>query len=557
MIDVYEKSGMPGTHELVYTALGGLGGIGSNLYLYGHNGKWLIVDFGIGFVRGEVPGVDVIMPDIGFIEERLDDVVGMIITHAHEDHLGAIPYMYERLKCPIYTTKFTAEFAHYKLAEADLTNHVDVHVVESGTRLDIGGFDVEFVAMTHSIPEPQALKFHMPFGAVLHTGDWKIDAKPMIGQGMAVTDLESDAIFAVIGDSTNVMTQEYSESEGDVRDSIMDLVASLQGGVAVTCFASNVARVESFMLAAKACNRKVVLVGRSLWRMLECAKSAGYLQDVPPAYEAEDVKGEDTSRLLYLCTGSQGEWRAGLARIARNDHRDVRIGDGDTVIFSARSIPGNEIAIGDIQNMLVQNGADIITARDAFVHASGHGSALEISDLYTHLKPRFVLPMHGEYIHLQRHAQLAKKCGAEDAFMMRNGDVMSMTENGIQCVDEIPTGVYAVDGDTITAMDSSAIRQRRKMGFAGLVVVSVVLDGDGSVLCEPQITAEGVPLPDEKTRKDMVDVTITTLENMSDRDILQDSKVVEKTRACVGKYIVQHTGKKPFVKIHILRTDAE
>ncbi len=551
----YNACQQPGSNELVFTALGGLSGIGSNLYVYGHKGKWLIVDFGIGFAQTTIPGVEVIMPDISFLQDNKPHIVGLILTHAHEDHVGALAYMYDRLQLPIYATAFTANFAKYKLAEAGLENKVPIHVVAAGEVVDFDGFKVEFVAMAHSIPEPQALKFHMPFGTVLHTGDWKVDKKPMIGDSMQVSDLSSDNVYAVIGDSTNVMTPKHTESEGDVRQSIVDLVSGLKGGVAVTCFASNLARLESFILAAKACRRKVVFVGKSLWRMLDCAQKSGYFQDVGEVYEADAVRDICKSKLMYICTGSQGEWRAGLARVARNEHRHVQLGTGDTVIFSARCIPGNELSVGAIQNMLVDNGADIINTDDAFVHASGHGSSLEIAALYTHLKPKYAIPMHGESLHLQRHAQLAQTCGVEQAFVLKNGDVLSLSAEGVLHVGQVPTGVCVLDGTQITAVDNSAIRQRKKMGFCGLTLVSIALDSYGSLLCEPQIQIEGLHMPDEADKNALIDLVIYAVENLSNKDVMDDGKVIETVRLIVRRVVMDKTGKKNTVKIHVLRTE--
>ncbi len=545
----------PGNNVLLFTALGGLGGIGSNLYVYGHNGKWLIVDFGIGFAQGTLPGIDVIMPDISFLHDNKHDIVGMIITHAHEDHIGALSYIYADLQVPIYTTAFTANFAKYKLSEAGLDKTPPIHVVASGDVIEIDTFKVEFVPMAHSIPEPQALKFHMPFGIVLHTGDWKVDKMPMIGEGMQVSHLQSESIFAVIGDSTNVMNKTHAESEGDVRDSIMEVLAGLAGGVAVTCFASNLARLESFLLAARKCNRQVVFVGKSLWRMLDCAKKSGYFQDIPQVYEADAVRDICKSKLLYICTGSQGEWRAGLARVARNEHRDVKLGKGDTVIFSARCIPGNEVSVGYIQSLFVENGVEIINTSDAFVHASGHGSGVEIAELYTHLKPKYAIPMHGENIHLYRHAQLAMECGVEQAFVLKNGDLMSLSAEGALCVGKVHTGEWVLDGTQITASDNSAIRQRKKMAFTGLAMVSIALDTYGSLLCEPQIQIEGLHMPDEADHTALIDLVIQAVEKLSNKDIMQDNKVVEKVRSAMRKAILQKTGKKTTVKIHVLRND--
>ena len=555
-IENYSISGEPGDNELLFTALGGLGAIGMNFYAYGHKGKWLIVDFGIGFAGDDIPGVDIILPDPTFLEERKNDIAGLVITHAHEDHLGALAYLYDRIDCPIYATQFTANVASHKLKDGGHNPDKCMNVIDAGAKFKVGPFDLEFIDLTHSIPEPQGLIIRTNAGLVLHTGDWKFDDAPLIGNVSDKDKLKAigdEGVLAIVGDSTNVMTKGHSESEGDVRVGMEKVIASLSGKIAVTCFASNVARVESIALAARANGRKVALAGRSLWRMVGCAKDAGYLQNCPELYEADEVKHLADDEVVYICTGSQGEWRAALARVARGEHRDVKLGDNDTVIFSARAIPGNEKSIGDIQNMLVVEGVHIITAKDAMIHASGHGARDEIRAMYDLIKPRFAIPMHGEALHLARHGQLAEDSGVEEAHILDNGILVSIGQEGINEVDEVYVSSFAMDGDKITATDSAAVRQRRKMAHGGLVVATAVVDKEGHLLTSPQITAEGIPLPAQAEREEMLQLAEKAVDKMSNKDKVRDEAVSEVLRRSIRRYLFSATGKKPQVKVHLVR----
>ena len=555
-IEKYSVSGFPGEEELLFTALGGLGDIGMNFYAYGHKGKWLIVDFGIGFAGDNIPGVDIILPDPTFLEERKDDIAGLVITHAHEDHLGALPYLFDRIRCPIYATQFTANVAIQKMKDGGHSPEGFMNIIDCGAKFNVGPFDLEFVDLTHSIPEPQGLIIRTNAGMVFHTGDWKFDDEPLIGNISDKAKLKAigeEGVLALVGDSTNVMSKGRSESEGEVRECMKKVIASLSGQIAVTCFASNVARVETIALAAKANGRKVALAGRSLWRMVGCAKEAGYLKDCPELHEADALKNLPDNEVLYICTGSQGEWRAALARVARGDHRDIKMGEGDTVIFSARAIPGNEKSIGDIQNMLVVEGAHIITAKDAIVHASGHGARDEICEMYELIKPKYAIPMHGEALHMARHGQLAEEMGVEEAHILENGILVSIGQDGIEEVDEIYVSSFAMDGDKITATDSAAVRQRRKMAQGGMVVATAVIDSKGHLITPPQITAEGIPLPAQAEREDMLMLAEKAVDSMSNKDRGSDDAVAEVVRRSIRKYLFAVTGKKPQVKVHLVR----
>ncbi len=551
----YENSGIPGDDEVLFLSLGGIGSIGSNMYVYGHRGKWLIVDYGIGFAGDNIPGIDITFADPKFLEERKEDILGMVITHAHEDHIGALSYMYDKVDCPIYATGFTADMIKHKLKDGGFSSK-KLNVLKTGDKFKVGDFELEFVEMTHSIPEPQALLIKTSVGNIFHTGDWKIDENPVVGHCVnkdRLNEIGQEGLLALVGDSTNVMSKFCSESEGDIKQGIYETIKAISGGVAVTCFASNVARISSIIDAGIKCNRKIVLVGRSLFRVIECARNNGYLQNLPEFYEPEDVVDCNKKDLLYICTGSQGESRAGLARIARGDHRYVKLGTNDNVIFSARSIPGNEISIATVQNMLVERGVHIITPSDAMVHASGHGAREEMRELYKMLKPKLCIPMHGESLHLSRHAQLAKDVGIKKTCILNNGDVLLINKKESFIIDQVYTGEMVLDGNKITAIDSSAVRQRRKISYGGLVVVSVVLDDHGSLLAIPNTTLEGIAMACDNEREKLTEMIEDSILKLSDKEMISDNTVKENVRIATRRYIEKKTGKKSQVKIHLAR----
>jgi len=551
----YKNSGIPGNDEVLFISLGGIGSIGSNMYVYGHRGKWLIVDYGIGFAGDDIPGIDIMFADPKFLEERKDDILGMVITHAHEDHIGALSYIYDKVDCPIYATGFTSDMIKHKLKDGGFSSD-KLNTLKTGEQFTIGDFELEFVEMTHSIPEPQALLIKTSVGNIFHTGDWKIDEDPVVGHCVnkaRLNEIGQEGLLALIGDSTNVMSKFSSESEGNVKQGIYETIKSIKGGVAITCFASNVARISSIIDAGIKCNRKIVLVGRSLFRVIECAKNNGYLQNLPEFYEPENVVDCNKKDLLFICTGSQGESRAGLARIAKGDHRYIKFGQNDNVIFSARAIPGNEISIATVQNMLVEKGVHIITPSDALVHASGHGAREEMQELYKMLKPQSSIPMHGESLHLSRHAQLAKDIGIKNTHILNNGDVLLINNQESFVVDQVYTGEMVLDGNKITAIDSSAVRQRRKISYGGLVVVSVVVDDYGSLLARPNITLEGIAMACNNEREKLVETIEEAILNLSDKEVRSDNTVKENVRITTRRYIEKKTGKKSQVKIHLAR----
>jgi len=552
----YETAGTPGADELLFLPLGGAGEIGMNLNLYGHDGKWLMVDCGITFGDDTTPGIDVMTPDPAFVEERTDELAGLVLTHAHEDHLGAVQYLWPRFECPVYATPFTAALLRRKLAEFDLQNRVPIHEIPLSGTFDVGPFQLELVTLTHSIPEPNAVVVRTKAGVVMHTGDWKIDPDPLIG---ATTDekrlieIGEEGVLAMVCDSTNALAPGRSGSEGVVRENMIELVKSLSGGVAIACFASNVARLETAAKAAIAAGRRPALAGRSLWRMNEAARETGYLTDLPAFLTDEEASRLPKEEVLLICTGSQGEPRAALSRIARDDHPYIDLGEGDTVIFSSREIPGNEMAIGRLQNSLAEKHVDIITARDADIHTSGHPNRDELADMYRWIKPRIAVPVHGESRHMMAHARLAQECQVPHGICGRNGTMVKLTDAGPIVIDEVYAGRLMLDGDRLLPMGHASLKQRRKMAWNGQAVVTVALDGKGRLVDDAQITVAGLLDGSGPDIDDLLDTAEETVERMGRGALQDDGQVREAVRRAVRKRLKALTGKHPPVDVHVIR----
>ncbi|MEQ8441832.1 MAG: ribonuclease J [Alphaproteobacteria bacterium] len=546
----------PGPDEFLFLPLGGTGEIGMNLNLYGHDEKWLMVDCGITFGDERTPGIDVLMPDPAFIEERKQDLAGLVLTHAHEDHLGAVPYLWPRFECPIYATPFTAAVLRRKLAETAFASKVQIHEIPMSGQFTVGPFEIELVTLTHSIPEPNALIIRTSLGAVLHTGDWKLDPDPKIGPTVdeaRLISLGEQGALAMICDSTNALSPGRSGSEGDVRENLVDLVRGLDGAVAIACFASNVARLESAARAAMETGRQAALIGRSLWRMQEAARETGYLKGIPDFLTDEAASKLPPDKVLLICTGSQGEPRAALARIARQDHNHIELGEGDTVIFSSREIPGNEVAIGELQNALTELGCRVITASDADIHTSGHPNRDELSDMYGWVRPRIAIPVHGEHRHLLAHARLAQSCQVPHGIVARNGMLMSLNDDGVHVIDDVYAGRLALDGERLIPMDHGSIRQRRRMAYNGSAVVSIALDGKGRLADEAQISVSGLLDSDGPEWEELLDLAEETVEKLSPRQREQDGEVCESVRVAIRRKLQRLTGRRPQVDVHLLR----
>jgi ribonuclease J len=547
------------TGELAFLPLGGTGEIGMNLNLYrwreGGREKWLAVDCGIGFGGSELPEVEVMMADPGFIADRRKNLVGLVITHAHEDHIGAVAWLWPQLQCPVYATPFAAAVLRRKLGEAGLVNQVKVNVIPPGGNIDLKPFALRFIRLSHSIPEAQALVIETPAGIVLHTGDWKLDPNPLIGpptDEAALAALGDKGVLAIVGDSTNAMVEGHSGSELDVRTSLTALIRDLTGRVAVTCFASNVARMESIALAARESGRSVALVGRSLKNMDAAARECGYFKTLPPFLLEDDIDDVADDNILMIVTGSQGEARSALSRIARDDHPRVSLGEGDTVIFSSRMIPGNERAIGTVQDQLVRAGVRIMTDDDHLVHVSGHPARDELRRMYRLVKPRYAVPVHGEWRHLTAHADLAREAGSEP-FMMEDGDILTLFPGRPAITDSAPIGRLVVDGTRLVPLKGEVMSARRRMLFNGIVIASLAVDQAGRVLGRPKVSAPGLLDPEDAETDRVADDFAETLRDLPSDLRRDDSALADAARAALRRTLGRRLGKRPMVDVHLIR----
>ncbi len=543
---------------LVFLPLGGTGEIGMNLNLYGCSGKWLIVDLGVSFGDDSTPGVDVFMADPAFIVERRDDLLGIVLTHAHEDHFGAVQYLWPQLRCPVYATPFAAGLLRDKLCEVDLDGEVEVIELPLRGRAKIGPFDIELVTLTHSIPEPNSVAIRTPFGTVLHTGDWKFDPDPLIGDRADVERLQrlgDEGVLALVGDSTNVFSRSATGSEAAVRESLVELLGHYRRRIAVACFATNVARLESIAMAAAAHDRHVALAGRSLWRIDRVARENGYLKDLPAFLTEHDGAYLPEDKVVFICTGSQGEPRAALARIAANTHPHVTLAAGDVVIFSSKIIPGNEKAIYRLQNKLVRLGVEVVTEKDRFVHVSGHPGREDMVRMYDLVRPRISVPVHGEARHLQEHANLAKGRDVPHAVMLQDGEMLRLAPGAPEVVATVESGRLAVDGNRLVPLDSVIMRNRHRMVHNGSAVVTVVLDRLGKLLGDPQVSAMG--LLDAEHESDEHDAVVEAVrEAIAEMPYLarQNDEVVRETaRLAVRRHLKESHGKKPLTDVHLVR----
>ncbi len=542
--------------ELVFLALGGVGEIGMNMSLYGYSGRWLMLDCGITFADDTVPGVDVIMADPAFIAQRVDTLDGLVCTHAHEDHIGAIPYLWEKLRCPVYATPFTAAVLRQKLIEAGLEHEVPIHEVPLSGRFSVGQFELELITLTHSIPEPNAVVLRTPFGTVLHTGDWKFDPDPLVGPTSdfaALQRLGEEGVLAMICDSTNVLRSGEAGSEAAVREALIDLIGKCKERVAVACFASNVARLSSIAAAATANDRHAALVGRSLWRMDHAARETGYLENVPPFLTDDEAAYLPRDKVVLICTGSQGEPRAALARIAEDEHPEVVLEPGDTVIFSSRVIPGNERAIGRLQNKLAHLGVEIVTEHDHFVHVSGHPARDEVKRMYGFIKPRIAVPVHGEARHLLAHARLAEECGAPNTVVTHNGEVVKLAPGAPAVLGEVETGRLVVDGKTLLPLGGQALKNRQRMTWNGAAMATVVVDPDGRLKAAPQVTVQGLAEDSEAIAEDLRLQVEETVRDLPPRERRDDEALREAVRLTIRRALKNWHGKRPVTDVHVVR----
>ncbi len=548
--------------ELVFLPLGGVGEIGMNLALYGfgprHNRSWLAVDFGVSFAHADLPGVDLVFPDVGYLEEERINLLGIVITHAHEDHFGALVDLWPRLKVPVYATAFTANLLAAKIAsEADATQ-VPVNVVKAGDRIRLGPFEVEYINVAHSIPESHALAIRTPLGLVLHSGDWKLDDTPTVGLPTDAARLKAigeEGVLALISDSTNAMREGRSPSESEVAHELAEIIRSARGRrVAFTTFASNVGRLRSVARGAREAGRDVVVVGRAMRRVIDVATELGMMDDMPPFLTEEAYAYLPRDNVVVLLTGSQGEPRAALARVAFDDHPRIELAEGDIVVFSARAIPGNEYDIIRIMNALTERGIRVITDQHRLVHTSGHPRRDEMRQMYGWLKPRIAIPVHGEPMHLAAHADLARELGVETVVEIEDGIMTRLAPDPVSQIDEIEPRRLYKDGKLIADLEGVGVVERRRLSYVGHVTVAIVVDARGEVKDEPQVNLIGVARADANGRpmeETAMDAVMATLDSVP-RPVRRDPDALgEAVRRAVRGAIAQAWGKKPLCTVFV------
>lgn len=548
---------------LYFLSLGGAGEIGMNLNLYGYGPKgkqkWIIVDMGVTFGDDTVPGIDLIMADPDFIIERREDLLGIVLTHAHEDHLGAVGHLWPDLRCPIYATPFTANMLRSKLEEAGIVRDAKVTIVPLEGRLQLGPFDITYVTLTHSIPEPNALAIRTPLGNILHTGDWKIDPDPLLGEPTDIAGLTAfgdEGVLAMVCDSTNVFSPGRAGSEAAVKSSLSTLLSGMKGRVAVTAFASNVARVDTIARVAALHGRQIALVGRSMHKVVAAAREAGYLKDFPPVLREEEAASLHPDHVLYICTGSQGEARAALSRIAYGDHARIALGSGDTVIFSSRIIPGNERAIFRLQNRLAERGVSVITEKDHFVHVSGHPCRDELADMYAWVRPEISVPVHGEIRHMMEHVKLAQDIQIPQTILAPNGNLVQLAPGKARIVEEVYTGRLYLDGDVLTPVDDGQVGERLKLSSAGHLGVMLVVEEDGKLAAPPRITAFGLPTEDGQLinlRGAVAAAVEEAVGKLRGKQARDDNVVKEAALRGARRAVKDSIGKKPVTQVEVVR----
>ena len=553
--------------ELVFLALGGIGEIGMNCYLYGLGPadarQWLMVDLGITFPEGENdPGIDVILPDLRFIEAERASLAGIVLTHAHEDHFGAVAELWWRLRAPIYATPFAAALLAAKLSEFGGRERPEVRVVALDSRFAVGRFDIELISLAHSIPESNALLLRTPLGSVLHTGDWKLDAAPLLGAPVDLSrlvQLGDDGVRAIVCNSTNALREGRSPSERDVARTLSGLIRAAKGRVAVTIFASNVSRIRAVADAARSARRQLVVAGRAMHRIIAAAMDTGYLPSDFKYHDQEHYQYLERDETVVLCTGSQGEPRAAMARIAEDQHPHISLGRGDLVIFSSRTIPGNERAVGRIHNQLVDLGCELLTDADALVHVTGHPRREELKEMYGWVRPQVAIPMHGEARHLAEHAKLARAAGVNEVVAVRNGDVVRLGPGAAEVIDQAPVGRLYRDGRLLLAAEDGPLRQRRALAFAGIVIVSLTLSLRGELLADPLIMLDGVPALDgsgASMLEHLLDVVDDTLKSIPASRRREGETVREAVRRAVRARVEDLWGKRPITKVLLTQLNA-
>ncbi len=548
--------------ELLFCPLGGSGEIGMNLNLYAYgkpnNQKWIIVDVGVTFADDSVPGIDLIYPDPGFIVDKKDDVLGIILTHAHEDHIGAIAHIWPKLKCNIYATPFTAVLVREKFKEKKIDVTSNLKIVELNGTLNLSPFKIEFVTLTHSILEPNGLKINTPAGTVLHTGDWKCDPNPLIGNRIDESKLKQigdEGVLAMICDSTNVFSMGRSGSELDVRNNMLKVIERLKKRVIVTSFASNVARMESVFYCAEKTGRQIALVGRSMHRIFKAARECGYLKNVIEPLDSRDTKNIGREKIIYLCTGSQGEPMGAMMRIANYVHPDVFIERGDAVVFSSKIIPGNEKKLYKLHNQLVREGIEVISEENEFIHVSGHPNREDLKDMYSWVKPKSIIPVHGEHRHMFEHVKFAKEMQIPYTVKVENGDIVKLSPGGKpEVFDKAPSGRLYVDGSVAVEEDSRSIKERRNISSNGILDVTILVTPKGNIHNKPILNYIGLPVNnDDDYQYELENIIEKTAKTFSLNNQNQKDNIIEAIKISCRKITKEITGKKPLTNIKLIR----
>ncbi len=548
--------------ELLFCPLGGSGEIGMNLNLYAYgkpeNQKWIIVDVGVTFADDSVPGIDLIYPDPGFIVDKKDDVLGIILTHAHEDHIGAIAHIWPKLKCNIYATPFTAVLVREKFKEKKIDISLKLKIVELNGSINLDPFKIEFVTLTHSILEPNGLKINTPAGTVLHTGDWKCDPNPLIGNKIDENKLKKigdDGVLSMICDSTNVFSMGRSGSELDVRKNMLKIIERLKKRIIVTSFASNVARMESVFYCAEKTGRQIALVGRSMHRIFKAARECGYLQNVIEPIDTREAKNISREKIVYLCTGSQGEPMGAMMRIANYVHPDVFIERGDAVVFSSKIIPGNEKKLYKLHNQLVREGVEVISEENEFIHVSGHPNREDLKDMYKWVRPKSIIPVHGEHRHMIEHIKFAKEMQVPFSVKVENGDIVKLSPGEKpEVFDKAPSGRLYVDGNIAVEEDSRSIKERKNISENGVLDVTILITPKGNIHNKPIFNYSGLPINnDEDYRYELENIIEKTTRIFSLNNLNQKDNIIDAVKISCRKITKEITGKKPFTNIKLIR----
>tara|TARA_B100000287_G_scaffold100195_1_gene92338 strand:+ start:1588 stop:3246 length:1659 start_codon:yes stop_codon:yes gene_type:complete len=548
--------------ELLFCPLGGSGEIGMNMNLFAYgkpeNQKWIIVDIGVTFADDTVPGIDLIYSDPGFIVDKKDDLLGIILTHAHEDHIGAIAYIWPKLKCNIYATPFTALLISEKFKEKKIDISKYLKVVELNSTIKLKPFEIEFITLTHSILEPNGLRIKTPAGNILHTGDWKCDLNPLIGESIDVKKLKKigeEGVLTMICDSTNVFSIGRAGSELDVRKNLLNIMQRLQKRIIVTSFASNVARMETVFYCAEKTGRQIALVGRSMHRIYKAARQCGYLKNIIEPVDPRDIKNISRNKIVYLCTGSQGEPMGAMMRISNFLHPDVFIEKGDSVIFSSKIIPGNEKKLYKLHNQLVKEGIEVISEESEFVHVSGHPNRDDLKDMYNWIKPKSVIPVHGEHRHMIEHINFAKEMQVPYPIKVENGDIVRLYPGKIpEVYDKAPNGRLYVDGKVEVEEDALSIKERKNLSVNGFLEVTILVTPKGNIHNKPILSFKGLPIDEnEEFVYGLEEEIEKTTKTFSLNKKNQESNLIDALKITCRKYSKEKTGKKPITNINLVR----